>query len=284
MTVENRGVGRWASWTYRVGVFGLAALAAWSVLEGRMGEAALAGLCIAAAIYQPLAVLVAAAVAALLGAWIAAALGLLVAIAHFSRTLAERLPRRRPPTSDALAGALAELPEDPLYALRIRAAGEPLSTWQVVAAARAEKPGLWDPLLAKDPGPRAWDGPVLTPADRIAVTQFFAEAAGLSAEIAERNRMENNLDVFALAACMIPLSAAESWLGELDDASERVLGASLIDLISCLSEFSKQPAGSDLFPRIQIATWVQRFGPLDREFVFDLGIGKIPQLLRSLRS
>lgn len=273
-----------AKLVYLLAIFGLIALAAWALLQGRFGEAAIAIVCAVVTLRRPFLGLFATLGAALLGAWLTAALTLVAAVAVSSRALAVRLPRRRPPAPAALSPGFSSLPEDLPYGLAIRAAGEPLSTWHVITVARLTDASTWS-HLGRDPGAEAWDGPVIALEDSPwPLTLFFAEAAGLCGALSERLQRSADLNLLALAACAIPLSAASEWGNELEPIVEQVLGISLIDFLSHLSEFAGTPAGSDLMRRMQVASWAKPLAVDDRELIFEMGIGRLPALARSLRS
>ncbi len=264
---------------YLACLMALAVLAVTATLRGNTGEAALGGLCLAVALAAPKGGLVTAPVAALLGGWTIAALALACALAVWLRALALHLPRRRPADPAALAVCLEEAPSDLVYAARVLAAERPLSTWHLVALASRANPKLWRGTLGDDPGEEAWDGPVLKLGDAGAVSVFLAEAVGLGAEIARRREHRIDPDLLALSACLIPLSAAEEWSRELDSAAERILGASLLDLIECQTAFARTPAGRDLTRRVQVGYWAHRFLLRDRKLIYEVELKTLPRLL-----
>lgn len=264
---------------YVVSVFALGGVSAWSLLSGRPAQAAIGVLCIAAVLARPLFGMMAAVLAALLGAWPVAALTLLTALLARFRALAARIPPRHlPPDRDALAAALAAAPDDPLYATRIRAGSQPLSTWHLLAVARVADPGQWQGLLGEDPGEQAWDGPVLDLGEEGAATMFFAEAVGLSAELSLRLRRPVDSSLLAVAATAIPLSAADGWSSDLERTTDRILGISLFDLIEALATFSETEAGRDIARRAQLGEWGKRRMIDDREFVFELAGTRLSRL------
>lgn len=265
---------------YLACLLALAALAVTATLGGDTGEAALAGLCLVVALAAPKGGLITSPVAALLGAWAIATLALACALAVWMRALALHLPRRRPADPAALAACLEEAPSDLVYAARVLAGERPLSTWHLVALASRANSNLWRGVLGDDPGEEAWDGPVLELGDAGAASLFFAEAVGLSAEIARRREHRMDPDLLALSACLIPLSAAEEWSRKLDPALERVLGASLLDVIECQTAFAKTPAGRDLTRRVQVGYWAHRLLLRDRQQIYAVELKTLPRLLR----
>jgi hypothetical protein len=278
MNARRRGA-RLEPRAYVVCIFALGGVSAWSLLSGRPEEAAIGVFCIAAVLARPLFGVMAAVLAALLGAWPVAVLTLLTALLARFRAFAARIPPRRlPPDRDALAAVLAAAPDDLLYATRIRAGSQSLSTWHLLAVARVADPGQWQELLGKDPGEGAWDGPVLDFGEQGTATMFFAEAVGLSAEIALRLGRPVDSNLLAVAATATPLSAADGWNSDPERTTDRVLGIALIDLIDAVTAFSETEAGRDIVRRAQLGEWGKRRRIDDRRVVFELAGTRLARL------
>lgn len=270
---------------YLASLAALAAVAALAALDGRLGEATLAALCLTVGAVRPRVDAFAAPGVALLGAWLVGALAFAVALAAIASSYAApSITRRRPTDVAALSTLVTAVPEDVVYAARVVGAEAPLSTWHLVSLAARGDPALWRPALGRDPGPAAWDGPVLELGEAGAVTQFFAEAAGLGAEIARRRERELDRDLLALAACVTPLSAAEEWSDDIETVAEQILEAPLFELVACQAAFSNTTAGRDLTRRVEILSWANLLSIEDRERVFELEVGVVPRLLRTLLS
>lgn len=280
--MADRGRGeRWGFWWFLAWAGALASFSAWSVLDGRTGDGGLAAVCTLAILLRPAVGAFAAIVAAAFGApLVIAALAVGATLPLLRRTLVARLPRRRSPDPSALAEAVAAIPGDLLYSARIRAGLQPLTTWHLVDAARRANPGLWEELLKEDPGAHVWDGPAVQLGERAgAVTLFFAEAAGLSAEISVRHERPVDPDLLGVAACSVPLSAAENWQHHLERTVGSVLGIPLVDLVESQVAFSRTTAGRDIARRARVGFWARRLGVDDREFIFQLGGGSLPRLV-----
>lgn len=271
---------------YVLGIFALGGVAASSLLSGHFEAVALAVVCIAAVLARPSLGVFTAGVAALLGAWLIAALTLLTVLTMLSRALVARLPQRRQsPDPEALAAAVATVPADFIYAARVRAGAAALTTWHLVEAARTADASRWKALLGDDPGPDAWDGPVLDLGQGMGlVTEFFAEAAGLGAEIARRRQLPIDADLLAVAATVIPLSAAEQWFADPDERTEQALGVPLHELIEAMAAFAGTDAGRDLTRRVQIVGWGRFLSLSDRRQVFELKLTALPMTVRRLLS
>jgi hypothetical protein len=282
MEKSQQGKGPLLQWLYIAGIFGLGGVFASSLLDGRTTAAVLAVIAIAALFSGPAIGVCVAALAALLGAWLVAVLALFTAMSLWLRTLVVRMPRRqRPPALDALTSSLHAMPDDLLYAVRLRAGSAPLTTWHLVKAARLAKPRQWNELVGADPGAGAWDGPVFAPDERTgAVTMFFAEAVGLASEIAARQQRQVDPDVLAVAASAIPLSAAEQWSPNLERNTKRVLNVQLEDLVEALAAYAGTEAGRDIERRAQIGHWGRGLKIEDRAYLFGLRRTQLPALLR----
>lgn len=225
----------------------------------------------------------AALLAALLGAWDIAVIAIAGAVAPAVPGFMTTLPLRRSDDHDALRAALAGLPGPLAYALRIRADGQPLTTRQIVAGVTRANPERWGPLLGDDPGPTAWDGPVID-AGNGRVTVFAAESAGLAAVLAERFNRPLDGELLALAACAIPLSVADEWVQDVEQAVETLLGAPLIEAVDCMSRFAGTRAGRDVMRRARLGYWARRLSIDDRELTYEFRFRRLFRLAREVFS
>jgi hypothetical protein len=285
---RRRG-GRWAFAIYLLTLGALAVVAALATVNDgdarRAGLAVLAGAGLLAGRKRGL---LAVLPAALFGEWLIVALGIAGSLVRLLHGTSYLLARRRADDRVALASALATLPPDLLYALKIRAGREPLKTWHLVDMASRANPRTWTSLLGDDPREGAFDGPVLDLGDGLRSTLFAAEAAGLAAALAERFDRPVDPDVLALAACSVPLSAASEWVKDLEQAVEAVVGAPLIDVVECQSTFIATAAGRDVYRRAQVGYWARRLAIDDRQLVDAFRVHRLPvvawQVLRDMVS
>lgn len=273
-----------AFWIHFLALVALAIIAVVAIVDDEPQRAALAVVAGGALLIGVTLGTLAALLAALLGAWDIAVIGIAGTVTPMAPGVITTLPLRRSDDHDALREALAGLPGPLAYALQIRAGDGPLTTRQIVAGALRADPERWRPLLGDDPGETAWDGPVVDAGDGGRATVFAAESAGLAAVLAARFKRPLDVELLALAACTNPLSAADAWIEDVEEATDALLGAPLIEVVECVSRFAGTRAGRDVMRRARLGYWSRRLSIDDRELMYEFRFRRLPRLAREVLS
>jgi tetratricopeptide (TPR) repeat protein len=150
---------------------------------------------------------------------------------------------------DALAQEVSALPA-PLFAELRAIAGEgALTTRDLVQAAGVEE---GPSMEGRDPGPGAFDGPLLPDGRGGLCSQYAAEAIALARLLCTQLRRPLNLRLLAICAGTIPLSAAAEWATGGRSGPELDEGLDPDQMVRALFALTDSPAGGDLLRRVEI--------------------------------
>ena len=156
--------------------------------------------------------------------------------------------------------AVENLPRSLTSQIRGEVGHRPLTTRDLLSmAAKAGDASTsnWDLNLNDDPGPEAWDGPLLEPgSNRIVATKFAAEACALGIKIAEALDLRLNIRILGAAAASVFFSSAHVWAGRvfMSAGAADSLGVSLMQFTQIVTAFTRDPAGRDLGRRLETAS------------------------------
>lgn len=249
--LERHWLMRLTARAYVVLVLALLVALAVSLLSGDLLGAALT-LAVLLTGFAGTGALVVAIVACLLGGALPAALlGLGLAANKLAGRLGARLVTQAHAASfelEALASATS-FPPDLSNPLSRIARGGPITTRAILAAACDADPGRWRPVLGRDPGEQADDGPLLVDADGAECSQHAAEALGVAQVLGERLRHPLDLRLLGVSASLIPSSVAGEWLD--DGAVEDLLGATFEQLTKAMIAYAKTAPGADVLRRVE---------------------------------
>jgi tetratricopeptide (TPR) repeat protein len=189
----------------------------------------------------------------LVHAYVLAGLGAIALVSHeVARIAAVMRPSLFDPA--ALTATVAALPARLFLVLREFAGEAPITTRELVLAAREHHRWGRIPLRGKDPGAGAFDGPLLADGRGGHCSQYAAEAIGLAEQLAQR--LERSPDVELLATCgvIMPLSAASEWVTDGQGFAEADLRLRPDTLVQALGAFTGMAAGADIPRRVELVT------------------------------
>lgn len=153
----------------------------------------------------------------------------------------------RPPDPTALAEQLAGLDDSLVARLRAAAVGGTITTREMVlVAAGAGAPNL----RGKDPGPGAFDGPLVEDGRSGPWSQYAVEAVAVGRALAHAGVRGLDAALLAASATVIPLSAAAEWAGV--GLGDRDPGISSAELVEAMRVVADSPVGTDLLRRVEI--------------------------------
>jgi len=161
---------------------------------------------------------------------------------------------------DALRAAVDELPRSLINQIREEIGSRPLTTRDLLCLAAGSgdvSTSNWELKASQDPGPEAWDGPVLEPAMRgIVATKFACEACVLATKITETLDLRMNVRILGAAAASVFFSSAQEWTGRtfMSTGAADSLGVSLVQFSSLVTAFTSDPAGRDFGRRLETAS------------------------------
>jgi tetratricopeptide (TPR) repeat protein len=153
----------------------------------------------------------------------------------------------RPPDPTALAEQLAGLDDSLVARLRAAAVGGTITTREMVLVAAGM--GALD-LRGKDPGSRAFDGPLVEDGRSGPWSQYAVEALAVARALARPGVRSLDDALLATSATLIPLSAAAEWAGL--GPGDRDPGISSAELVEAMRVVADSPVGTDLLRRIEI--------------------------------